>query len=211
MCWLVCTTNDSNPLIDSLHHVCESVFTPLSPHHIYSMYCFLIVTILSIICSHVFLEIQLEMQKQLAHSLILKKIKLFFLIHFDSQSEQQTTSWCKENKAKKKTHWFYLVHFLNTKSRNICIFKVTNIFLIYVIHLVNTIINTVCIFTGALFINRLRAGATEEALEEQARRARKQQGERLRLEDFAQFLNLPVTDTLTQVHSLFDKVNIHIQ
>ncbi|XP_030268873.1 lysophosphatidylcholine acyltransferase 1 [Sparus aurata] len=51
----------------------------------------------------------------------------------------------------------------------------------------------------------LRAGATEEALEEQARRARKQQGERLSLEDFAQFLNLPVTDTLTQVHSLFDK------
>lgn len=74
-----------------------------------------------------------------------------------------------------------------------------------------TLLSTLFVFlTGALFINRLRAGATEEALEEQARRARKQQGERLRLEDFAQFLNLPVTDTLTQVHSLFDKVNIHI-
>ncbi|XP_036949563.1 lysophosphatidylcholine acyltransferase 1 [Acanthopagrus latus] len=51
----------------------------------------------------------------------------------------------------------------------------------------------------------LRAGTTEEVLEEQARRARKQQGERLSLEDFAQFLSLPVTDTLTQVHNLFDK------
>ena len=79
----------------------------------------------------------------------------------------------------------------------------------YVIHLVNTITNIVCIFTGALSINRLRADTTEEVLEEQARRARKQQGERLSLEDFAQFLSLPVTDTLTQVHNLFDKVNTH--
>ncbi|KAM9339911.1 lysophosphatidylcholine acyltransferase 1 [Symphorus nematophorus] len=52
----------------------------------------------------------------------------------------------------------------------------------------------------------LRAGTTEKALEEQARRARKLQGERLSLEDFAQFLSLPVTDTLTQVHSLFDQL-----
>uniref|UniRef100_A0A8P4K673 Lysophosphatidylcholine acyltransferase 1 n=1 Tax=Dicentrarchus labrax TaxID=13489 RepID=A0A8P4K673_DICLA len=51
----------------------------------------------------------------------------------------------------------------------------------------------------------LRAGTTEKVLEEQARRARKMQGDRLGLEDFAQFLNLPVTDTLTQVHSLFDQ------
>ncbi|XP_054462039.1 lysophosphatidylcholine acyltransferase 1 [Anoplopoma fimbria] len=51
----------------------------------------------------------------------------------------------------------------------------------------------------------LRAGRTDEGLEEQARRARKLQGDRLSLEDFAQFLNLPVTDTLTQVHSLFDQ------
>lgn len=211
MWWLVCTTNDSNPLIDSLHHVCESVFTPLSPHHIYSMYCFLFVTILSIICSHVFLEIQLEMQKQLARSLIFFKLNYFFWYILTANQNNRQHLGARKIKQKKKPHWFYLVHFLNTKSRNICIFKVTNIFLIYVIHLVNTIINVVCIFTGALFINRLRAGATEEALEEQARRARKQQGERLSLEDFAQFLNLPVTDTLTQVHSLFDTVNIHIQ
>ncbi len=56
-------------------------------------------------------------------------------------------------------------------------------------------------------INRLRAATTDKVLEEQARRARKLQRDRLGLEDFAQFLNLPVTDTLTQVHSLFDQVN----
>ncbi|XP_008298871.1 lysophosphatidylcholine acyltransferase 1 [Stegastes partitus] len=51
----------------------------------------------------------------------------------------------------------------------------------------------------------LRAGTTGKALEEQARRARKLQGDTLGLDDFAQFLNLPVTDTLEQVHSFFDQ------
>ncbi|CAJ1083702.1 lysophosphatidylcholine acyltransferase 1 [Xyrichtys novacula] len=51
----------------------------------------------------------------------------------------------------------------------------------------------------------LRAESTHKFLDEQARRARKLQGDRLDLKEFAQFLNLPVTDTLTQVHSLFDK------
>ncbi|XP_068587349.1 lysophosphatidylcholine acyltransferase 1 isoform X2 [Cebidichthys violaceus] len=51
----------------------------------------------------------------------------------------------------------------------------------------------------------LRAGRADAVLEEQARRARKLQGDGLSLEDFSQFLNLPVTDTLTQVHSLFDQ------
>ncbi|KAM7372892.1 hypothetical protein PAMP_007785 [Pampus punctatissimus] len=52
----------------------------------------------------------------------------------------------------------------------------------------------------------LRAGITDKILEEQARRARKLQGDRQSLEDFAQFFNLPVTDTLTHsVHSLFDQ------
>ncbi|XP_078123753.1 lysophosphatidylcholine acyltransferase 1 [Sander vitreus] len=51
----------------------------------------------------------------------------------------------------------------------------------------------------------LRAGRTDNVLEEQARRARKLRGDRRSLEDFAQFLNLPVSDTLTQVHSLFDQ------
>ncbi|KAG8005061.1 Lysophosphatidylcholine acyltransferase 1, partial [Nibea albiflora] len=58
-----------------------------------------------------------------------------------------------------------------------------------------------------LLMSRLgqRAGTSEKVLEEQARRARKLQGDRLGLDDFAQFLSLPVTDTLTQVHSLFDQ------
>lgn len=56
-------------------------------------------------------------------------------------------------------------------------------------------------------IIRLRAETSEKQLEELARRARKQQGDRLALDDFAQFLNLPVTDTLTHIHRLFDQVN----
>ncbi|XP_041867464.1 lysophosphatidylcholine acyltransferase 1 isoform X2 [Melanotaenia boesemani] len=51
----------------------------------------------------------------------------------------------------------------------------------------------------------LKTGSTEQLLEDQARRARKLQGDRLGLEDFAQFLDLPVTDTLNQIHSLFDQ------
>ncbi|KAM9384869.1 lysophosphatidylcholine acyltransferase 1 [Pholidichthys leucotaenia] len=46
---------------------------------------------------------------------------------------------------------------------------------------------------------------TDSFLEEQARRARKLQGDRLGLEDFSQFLNLPVTDVLKEVHSFFDQ------
>lgn len=62
------------------------------------------------------------------------------------------------------------------------------------------------LFSALLCHNSLRAGTRDE-IDEQAKRARKLQGDRLSLEDFAQFLNLPVTDTLTQVHSLFDQVN----
>lgn len=56
-----------------------------------------------------------------------------------------------------------------------------------------------------IFLNRLRAKSTDKLLE-QANRAAKLHGDRLGLEDFAQFLNLPLTDTLKQVHSLFDQV-----
>ncbi|XP_036000726.1 lysophosphatidylcholine acyltransferase 1 isoform X2 [Fundulus heteroclitus] len=51
----------------------------------------------------------------------------------------------------------------------------------------------------------LKAGTRDNVLEEEARRATKLQGDRLGLEDFAQFLNLPVTDALRQVHNLFDQ------
>lgn len=66
-------------------------------------------------------------------------------------------------------------------------------------------------YSGLVELNRLtcrsglRAGTTDEALEELARRARKLQGDRLGLEEFAQYLDLPVTDTLKQVHSIFDQ------
>uniref|UniRef100_A0A3Q2UL70 Lysophosphatidylcholine acyltransferase 1 n=1 Tax=Fundulus heteroclitus TaxID=8078 RepID=A0A3Q2UL70_FUNHE len=53
---------------------------------------------------------------------------------------------------------------------------------------------------------RLKAGTRDNVLEEEARRATKLQGDRLGLEDFAQFLNLPVTDALRQVHNLFDQM-----
>ncbi|XP_070777716.1 lysophosphatidylcholine acyltransferase 1 [Enoplosus armatus] len=56
-----------------------------------------------------------------------------------------------------------------------------------------------------LLVCRLGLRAGTKVLEEQAKRARKLQGDRLGLEDFAQFLNLPVADALTQVHSLFDQ------
>lgn len=49
----------------------------------------------------------------------------------------------------------------------------------------------------------LRAETTDVALQRLAARASNLRGERLSLEDFAQHLNLPVTDTLTHIHSLF--------
>lgn len=64
-----------------------------------------------------------------------------------------------------------------------------------------------CFLRFPLFIIRLRAETSEKQLEELARRARKLQGDRLAPNDLAQFLNLPVTDTLTHIHSLFDQVN----
>lgn len=49
----------------------------------------------------------------------------------------------------------------------------------------------------------LKTGSKENMLEEESRRVTKLQGDRLGLEDFAQFLSLPVTDMLRQVHSMF--------
>lgn len=59
---------------------------------------------------------------------------------------------------------------------------------------------------GWLCVCRLRAQSSDAALEELARRARKLQAERLPVDDFAHFLDLPLTDTLAQVHGLFDQV-----
>uniref|UniRef100_A0AAQ5ZLB4 Phospholipid/glycerol acyltransferase domain-containing protein n=1 Tax=Amphiprion ocellaris TaxID=80972 RepID=A0AAQ5ZLB4_AMPOC len=62
-----------------------------------------------------------------------------------------------------------------------------------------------CLLEFNQLMRSLGAGTTALALEEQAKRARKLQGDRLGLEDFAQFLNLPATDILEQVHSFFDQ------
>ncbi|TNN41228.1 Lysophosphatidylcholine acyltransferase 1 [Liparis tanakae] len=51
----------------------------------------------------------------------------------------------------------------------------------------------------------LRAERSGAVLEDQARRARKLQRETLREDEFAEFLELPLTHTVTQVHSLFDQ------
>ncbi|XP_015244387.1 PREDICTED: lysophosphatidylcholine acyltransferase 1 [Cyprinodon variegatus] len=51
----------------------------------------------------------------------------------------------------------------------------------------------------------LKTRTRDGLLEEEARRATKLQGDELGLEDFAQFLNLPVTDMLREVHKLFDQ------
>lgn len=52
---------------------------------------------------------------------------------------------------------------------------------------------------------RLGLKTGTKVLEEHAKKARKLQGERLSVENFAQILYLPVTDTLKQVHSMFDQ------
>ncbi|KAM4725005.1 lysophosphatidylcholine acyltransferase 1 isoform 2-T2 [Anableps anableps] len=51
----------------------------------------------------------------------------------------------------------------------------------------------------------LKPGSRDNMLEEEVRRASKLQGDKLGLEDFAHFLNLPVTDTLRHMHNLFDQ------
>lgn len=58
-----------------------------------------------------------------------------------------------------------------------------------------------------MFNLRLKRENPEKLLQDYGNRARKLQGERLSLEDFAQFLNLPVSDVLRDMFALFDEVN----
>uniref|UniRef100_A0A3P8Z8H7 Phospholipid/glycerol acyltransferase domain-containing protein n=1 Tax=Esox lucius TaxID=8010 RepID=A0A3P8Z8H7_ESOLU len=51
----------------------------------------------------------------------------------------------------------------------------------------------------------LRTSTTDAMLQLAANRARKLWGDRLGLEDFAQYLDLPVTDMLTELHGLFNR------
>lgn len=54
---------------------------------------------------------------------------------------------------------------------------------------------------------RLKSQNTEKVLQEYGNRARKLEGQKLSLDDFAQFLDLPVSDMLRDMFSLFDEVN----
>lgn len=55
---------------------------------------------------------------------------------------------------------------------------------------------------------RFKREKSEKLPQEYGTRARKIQGERLSLEDFAQFLDLPVSDVIRDMFALFDEVNV---
>ncbi|XP_028820026.1 lysophosphatidylcholine acyltransferase 1 [Denticeps clupeoides] len=59
-------------------------------------------------------------------------------------------------------------------------------------------------FSRLLRLLGLKTGVTEEVLQDLASRAQKLWGDRLGLEDFAQHLNLPVSEQLQDIFALFD-------
>lgn len=62
--------------------------------------------------------------------------------------------------------------------------------------------------------SRLKPKNTEKVLQEFGNRARKLEGRKLDLDDFAQFLDVPVSDMLRDMFALFDEVNtetFHLQ
>lgn len=62
--------------------------------------------------------------------------------------------------------------------------------------------------TELLVLNlRLKRVNSETLLQDYGKRACKLQGQRLSLEDFAQFLELPVSGELRHMFALFDEVN----
>uniref|UniRef100_A0AAY4E363 EF-hand domain-containing protein n=1 Tax=Denticeps clupeoides TaxID=299321 RepID=A0AAY4E363_9TELE len=65
-------------------------------------------------------------------------------------------------------------------------------------------------FSRLLRLLGLKTGVTEEVLQDLASRAQKLWGDRLGLEDFAQHLNLPVSEQLQDIFALFDDVSISL-
>lgn len=61
-----------------------------------------------------------------------------------------------------------------------------------------------------MFNLRLKRENSEKLLQDYGNRAHKLQGERLSLEDFAEFLDLPVSDVLRDMFALFDEVNCYL-
>lgn len=55
--------------------------------------------------------------------------------------------------------------------------------------------------------NRLKPQNTEKVLQDYGNRARKLEGQKLDLDDFAHFLNMPVSDMLRDMFALFDEVS----
>lgn len=53
---------------------------------------------------------------------------------------------------------------------------------------------------------RLKPRNTEKVLQEYGNRARTLEGQKLGLDDFAQFLDVPVSDMLRDMFALFDEV-----
>lgn len=60
---------------------------------------------------------------------------------------------------------------------------------------------------GSFRCPRLKPKNTEKVLQEYGNRARKLEGQKLDLDDFAQFLDVPVSDMLRDMFALFDEVN----
>lgn len=60
---------------------------------------------------------------------------------------------------------------------------------------------------GSFCCSRLKPKNTEKVLQEYGNRARKLEGQKLDLDDFAQFLDVPVSDMLRDMFALFDEVN----
>ncbi|XP_062302190.1 lysophosphatidylcholine acyltransferase 1 [Osmerus eperlanus] len=60
-------------------------------------------------------------------------------------------------------------------------------------------------FNRLVRLLRLQGGTTDAVLQQQASRARKLCGDRLGLEDFALYLNLPLSEAVRQLHHLLDQ------
>lgn len=68
---------------------------------------------------------------------------------------------------------------------------------------------SVCIVNVVLSC-RLKVGVMDQVLQGEASRARKLCGQKLSLEGFAEYVNLPVTETLQDMFALFEEVGFYV-
>lgn len=64
------------------------------------------------------------------------------------------------------------------------------------------------LLTNSLHCFRLKPQNTEKVLQEYGNRARKLEGKKMGLDDFAHYLDVPVSDMLQDMFSLFDEVRM---